>query len=267
MCWARTHAQARGLFEIAPGGPDRTAPGSSCSSPGTPGRRNPTTGHPSRDPESVLDRRPRTTHHRLHVFVQDSVRVRPEPAAAAQRQRRGWQLRLWGRGQQNQGRCHGGGRRPVVVVLRRRRLSHLRQPDVRLQADTEDAAVERGEFGAPARARQADGQLFRRAQVATVTAVADQASKQLPTSAPVLFGGRASGLQFFHHPEGRGPDDRSATTHAVARRARFHAALAARKQTRFLTTLAAGKRTLFLAACKRTCFYASAFVARRTTRH
>jgi len=202
--------------------------------------------------------------------VQDPVRLRPEPAAA-QRQRRGRQLRLWDRGQQDPGRRHGGRTRPVfvvVAVLRRGRLSHLRQPDVRLQADTEDAAVERGEFGAPARARQADRQLFRRATVAAVTAVAVEASQQLPAAAPVLFGGRAQSLQFFHHPEERRSDDRPEAAHAVARRTRLHAALAARKPTSFPAALAATKRTRFpVAALKPTRFHAAAVVAGRTTRH
>jgi len=154
----------------------------------------------------------------------------------------------------------------VVVVLRRGRLSHLRQPDVRLQADTEDAAVERGEFGAPARTRQADRQLFRRAPVASVTAVAVEASQQLPTAAPVLFGGRAQSLQFFHHPEERRSDDRPEAAHAVARRTRLHAALAASKPTSDPAALAATERTRFLVALKPMRFHAAAVVARRTSR-
>jgi len=152
-----------GLFEIAPGGPETyiCRARQLLRSPGHPvvvAHRDPTIGHPSRDPESVLDRRPRTTHRRCNVLVQDPVRLRrPEPAAA-QRQRRGRQLRVRGRGQPDQGSSLRVvvWRSKALRRRRRRRLSHLRQPDVRLQANIEDEAVERREFGAPTDARQAD---------------------------------------------------------------------------------------------------------------
>lgn len=158
-----SHSRTRtgGLFEIAPGGPERICRARQLlRSPRHPvvvAHRDPTTGHPSRDPESVLDRRPRTTHRRRNVLVQDPVRLRrPEPAAA-QRQRRGRQLWVRGRGQPDQGSSlRVVVRRSKAFRRRRRRLSHLRQPDVRLQANIEDEAVERREFGSPTDARQAD---------------------------------------------------------------------------------------------------------------
>lgn len=231
MLDAHSRTCTGGLFEIAPGGPERIcAARQLLRSPGHPvvvAHRDPTTGHPSRDRESVLDRRPRTTHRRCNVLVQDPVRLRrPEPAAA-QRQRRGRQLRVRGRGQSDQ-----GSSLHVVVwrssaLRRRRRLSHLRQPDVRLQAHIEDEAVERREFGSPKSAGQADRQLFRCAKVSAVPAVPDETSQQLPSTAPVLFSGRASRFQFLHHPEERGPDDRPEATHAVARRTNIRVGTAA----------------------------------------
>lgn len=158
--------------------------------------------------------------------MQVAVRVRRQVVRPVQRQRRGQQLRVQSDGRRQDAR---GRRADVRRRWRRLRrgLSHLRERDVRLQADTEDAAVERGQlvFGAAPgrrRARQADRELLGR-RVVSVAGRRAQTPQPRPAAAAVLLGGRAPGRQLLgHQAQRRGRDGgrAEAPAHAAAPRTR-----------------------------------------------